>query len=114
MDTTAKLQEKLQEFMKLPDWELYPLPKSLYDLYKLPPPQSSLTLGDSLKRSNLHGELYMVRDVAPGGVRSLSLPPMPVAEVSSEVKDQNAYEHQQETLPQTADSIESNETKTQQ
>lgn len=101
--------------MKLPDWELYPLPKSLYDIYKLPPPQSSLTLGDSLKRSNLHGELYMVRDVAPGGVRSLSLPSMPIAEVSSEtVKDQNVYERLQETLPQMADSIESSETKTQQ
>ena len=81
-EKSQSLEEFLAEFRKLPDWQNYPLPEICYTKYGLPRPKPNLDLQDALwaQLSPPPHEFLGIenREKAPGGVREIQLPEVPL------------------------------------
>ena len=96
----------LDEFKKVPDWYLFPLPEVVYQKYGIKKPKP-VEIGDALWYRPPPADYAKpeFRSAAPGGVREVPLlESIPVETVA--LPDQ-------ETLTQLEDSKEPNETKSQ-
>ena len=105
-----ELQQAFEEFKKLPDWNLYPLPEVAYKHFNIEKPKPSSHVRDVLYYLPPLAEYQPTetRPPAEGGVREI--PTGEPLQITTEI----VAEHQPETQKQSADSTESNETKTQQ
>lgn len=81
-EKSQTLEEFLAEFRKLPDWQNYPLPEICYTKYGLPRPKPNSDLQDALwAQLNPPPHEFLgieKRDKAPGGVREVQLPEVPL------------------------------------
>ena len=76
----------LEQFMKLPDWNRYPMPETFYKTFNIEKPKA-LEIGAYL-RSNLDSFIQAgfgsgqveLRGPAEGGVRQVELPPLMIAD----------------------------------
>lgn len=102
------LEQLFEEFKKIPDWQNYPLPEVFYQKFQLPKPKPNSDLMSALY-SQLsppphEGLGYEVREKAPGGVREIQLPEIPLiryepaepAESTNRIADEHQSEKKQD------------------
>lgn len=77
----------LEQFMKLPDWERYPMPETFYKTFNIKKPKP-VEIGaylranmDSLMLSGFGSGQVEVRGPAEGGVRHVEQPPLQISDV---------------------------------
>jgi len=113
------LEELLEQFKQLPDWDKYPLPEVFYTKYNLPKPKPSLSLMESLayqvpphQSLNKNGKVE-VRPPAEGGVREIKeFMTLPVEQTL--IKDENDDDSPQDSVVvKTILPIEDNKTESQ-
>lgn len=111
-----ELQKAFEEFKKLPDWYLYPLPEILYKHFQLKKPKPASTMEILTYQPPLAEYAPTeTRGPAEGGIREVpQAPPVELdLKVIEDSTEKTSSSYPQDSQQSSADSKEASETKSQ-